>query len=262
MTETIIFAHRGLPVKFAENSLEGFRYAAKHGAEGVEFDVHMTKDKVPVVMHDEEIDRTTDGSGYIKDYTLNEIRKFHLKNGEPVPMLRELFEILQDKDLYINLEFKTNKIHDKGIEAIVLALVKEYHFVHPIIFSSFNYQTLKNCQQIDPHQQYCFLTKVPVIFPQRFVRKNHFAAIHPHWYLPSKITQRIWTVDNPKLAKKYMKRGVAGIFTNNFELMNQLKKRLLKYNEKESEKRGDKSGNYEGCCSKSRGRSRYGFSCD
>lgn len=224
MTETIIFAHRGLPVKFAENSLEGFRYAAKHGAEGVEFDVHMTKDKVPVVMHDEEIDRTTDGSGYIKDYTLNEIRKFHLKNGEPVPMLRELFEILQDKDLYINLEFKTNKIHDKEIEAIVLALVKEYHFVHPIIFSSFNYQTLKNCQQIDPHQQYCFLTKVPVIFPQRFVRKNHFAAIHPHWYLPSKITQRIWTVDNPKLAKKYMKRGVAGIFTNNFELMNQLKK--------------------------------------
>ncbi len=176
MTETIIFAHRGLPVKFAENSLEGFRYAAKHGAEGVEFDVHMTKDKVPVVMHDEEIDRTTDGSGYIKDYTLNEIRKFHLKNGEPVPMLRELFEILQDKDLYINLEFKTNKIHDKGIEAIVLALVKEYHFVHPIIFSSFNYQTLKNCQQIDPHQQYCFLTKVPVIFPQRFVRKNHFEA--------------------------------------------------------------------------------------
>ena len=224
MTETIIFAHRGLPVKFAENSLEGFRYAAKHGAEGVEFDVHMTKDKVPVVMHDEEIDRTTDGSGYIKDYTLNEIRKFHLKNGEPVPMLRELFEILQDKDLYINLEFKTNKIHDKGIEAIVLALVKEYRFVHPIIFSSFNYQTLKNCQQIDPHRQYCFLTKVPVIFPQRFVRKNHFAAIHLHWYLPSKITQRIWTVDNPKLAKKYMKRGVAGIFTNNFELMNQLKK--------------------------------------
>lgn len=227
MTETIIFAHRGLPVKFAENSLEGFRYAATHGAEGVEFDVHLTKDKVPVGMHDEEIDRTTDGSGYIKDYTLSEIRKFHLKNGEPVPMLRELFEILQDKDLYINLEFKTNKVHDKGIEAIVLALAKEYHFVHPIIFSYFNYQTLKNCQRVDPHQQYCFLTKVPILFPQRFVRKNHFAAIHPHWYLPSKITQRIWTVDNPKLAKRYFKRGVAGIFTNNFELMNRVKRKMF-----------------------------------
>lgn len=205
MGQTIIFAHRGLPVKFAENSLQGFKYAVEHGAEGVEFDVHLTKDKVPVVMHDETLDRTTNGTGYIKDYTLNEIRKFHLENGEPVPLLSELFEILQDKDLYINLEFKTNKIHDVGIEAIVLSLAKQYHFVHPIIFSSFNCQTLKNCQKIDAQQQYCFLTKMPIPFPAHFIAKNHFAAIHPHWYLPSKITQRIWTVDKVSTAKKYFK---------------------------------------------------------
>ncbi len=226
MTQTIIFAHRGLPVKFAENSLQGFKYAATHGAEGVEFDVHLTKDKVPVVMHDETLDRTTNGTGYIKDYTLNEIRKFHLENGEPVPLLSELFEILQDKNLYINLEFKTNKIHDVGIEAIVLSLAKQYHFVHPIIFSSFNYQTLKNCQKIDAQQQYCFLTKMPIPFPAHFIAKNHFAAIHPYWYLPSKITQRIWTVDKVSTAKKYFKLGVAGIFTNNFELMNRVKQRV------------------------------------
>lgn len=226
MGQTIVFAHRGLPVKFTENSLQGFKYAVEHGAEGVEFDVHLTKDKVPVVMHDETLDRTTNGTGYIKDYTLNEIRKFHLENGEPVPLLSELFEILQDKDLYINLEFKTNKIHDVGIEAIVLSLAKQYHFVHPIIFSSFNYQTLKNCQKIDAQQQYCFLTKMPIPFPAHFIAKNHFAAIHPHWYLPSKITQRIWTVDKVSTAKKYFKLGVAGIFTNNFELMNRVKQRV------------------------------------
>lgn len=226
MGQTIVFAHRGLPVKFAENSLQGFKYAATHGAEGVEFDVHLTKDKVPVVMHDETLDRTTNGTGYIKDYTLNEIRKFHLENGEPVPLLSELFEILQDKDLYINLEFKTNKIHDVGIEVIVLSLAKQYHFVHPIIFSSFNCQTLKNCQKIDAQQQYCFLTKMPIPFPAHFIAKNHFAAIHPHWYLPSKITQRIWTVDKVSTAKKYFKLGVAGIFTNNFELMNRVKQRV------------------------------------
>ncbi|MCT7689796.1 MAG: glycerophosphodiester phosphodiesterase family protein, partial [Lactobacillus crispatus] len=84
MGQTIVFAHRGLPVKFAENSLQGFKYAVEHGAEGVEFDVHLTKDKVPVVMHDEKIDRTTNGTGYIKDYTLSEIRRFRLANGEPV----------------------------------------------------------------------------------------------------------------------------------------------------------------------------------
>ena len=226
MGQTIVSAHRRLPGKFAENSLQGFKYAATHGAEGVEFDVHLTKDKVPVVMHDETLDRTTNGTGYIKDYTLNEIRKFHLENGEPVPLLSELFEILQDKDLYINLEFKTNKIHDVGIEVIVLSLAKQYHFVHPIIFSSFNYQTLKNCQKIDAQQQYCFLTKMPIPFPAHFIAKNHFAAIHPHWYLPSKITQRIWTVDKVSTAKKYFKLGVAGIFTNNFELMNRVKQRV------------------------------------
>lgn len=226
MGQTIVFAHRGLPVKFAENSLQGFKYAVEHGAEGVEFDVHLIKDKVPVVMHDETLDRTTNGTGYIKDYTLNEIRKFHLENGEPVPLLSELFEILQDKDLYINLEFKTNKIHDVGIEAIVLSLAKQYHFVHPIIFSSFNCQTLKNCQKIDAQQQYCFLTKMPIPFPAHFIAKNHFAAIHPHWYLPSKITQRIWTVDKVSTAKKYFKLGIAGIFTNNFELMNRVKQRV------------------------------------
>ena len=101
MMNTIVFAHRGLPVKFAENSLEGFRYAVTHSAEGVEFDVHLTKDKVPVVMHDEEIDRTTDGTGFIKNYTISELRKFHLANSEPVPMLSELFEVLQNRNIYI-----------------------------------------------------------------------------------------------------------------------------------------------------------------
>lgn len=224
MTKTIIFAHRGLPVKFPENSLAGFRYAVEHGAEGVEFDVHLTKDKVPVVMHDETLDRTTDGQGYIKDYTLTEIRKFHLANGEPVPLLSELFEILAGRDLYVNLEFKTNKVHDPGIEWIVLGLAREYKFVHPIIFSSFDFRTLRNCQRIDPKQQYCYLVKVPLPFAKRFARRNHFAAIHPHWHLPSSVKQRIWTVDDEKQAAHYFKLNVAGIFTNDFEKMNELKK--------------------------------------
>ena len=61
-------------------------------------------------------------------------------------------------------------------------------------------------------------------FPEQFAAKNHFVAIHPHWYLPSKVTQRIWTVDKVSIAKRYFKLGVAGIFTNDFELMNKVKK--------------------------------------
>ncbi|HBQ42653.1 MAG TPA: glycerophosphodiester phosphodiesterase, partial [Lactobacillus acetotolerans] len=94
-TKAIVFGHRGYPAKFAENSLEGFRYAATHGAEGIEFDVQLTKDGVPIVMHDEKVDRTTDGTGWVKDFTFSEIRKLHLANGEPVPELKEVLAILQ-----------------------------------------------------------------------------------------------------------------------------------------------------------------------
>lgn len=223
-TKTIVFGHRGYPAKFAENSLEGFRYAATHGAEGIEFDVQLTKDGVPIVMHDEKVDRTTDGTGWVKDFTFSEIRKLHLANGEPVPELKEVLAILQNRNLYINLEFKTSTVHYPGIEKKVLDLTKQYHFVHPIIFSSFDYVTLKNCQEIDPHQIYCYLTDQDVTNSDKLIKDNNFAGIHPGSYQNSKgtITQRIWTVNDPQKAKKYFEAHVSGIFTDNYPVMNKL----------------------------------------
>lgn len=226
--KTIVFGHRGYPAKFAENSMEGFRNAVENGAEGIEFDVHLTKDSVPVVMHDEQVDRTTDGSGYIKDYTLQELRKLHLANGERVPELKELFALLENRDLQINLELKTNTIHYPGIEKIVLSLAQNYHFIHPIIYSSFDYVTLKNCQEIDPKQIYCYLTDEDVTNSAKLVKDNHFAGIHPGKFLPATeaITERIWTVDDPQTAKKYFQEHVAGIFTNNYPAMIKLRDQI------------------------------------
>lgn len=82
--QTKIFGHRGYPAKFPENSLAGFRYVVAHQIDGVEFDVHLTSDRIPVIMHDETIDRTTDGTGRIVDYTLAELRQFKLSNGESI----------------------------------------------------------------------------------------------------------------------------------------------------------------------------------
>lgn len=230
MKKTIIFGHRGYPAKFTENSLAGFRYAVAHGVEGVEFDVQLTRDGVPIIMHDEKVDRTTDGHGWVKDYTLTQIRKLHLANGEPVPELKELLAILADQPLWINLEFKTSVVHYPGIEKKVLALVKQYHFVHPLIFSSFDYITLKNCQRIDPHQTYCYLVDQKVSDPAAIIEENHFAGIHPGEFLPSEkaITQRIWTVNDLQLARKYFAKGVAGIFTNRFAEMMALRDRVQK----------------------------------
>lgn len=226
--KTVVFGHRGYPAKFAENSLEGFRCAVKNGAEGLEFDVHLTKDGIPVIMHDERVNRTTDGTGYIKDFTLKKLRLLHLLNGEPVPMLQEVFQLLEGKDIMVNLEFKTGTIHYPGIEKTVLDMARGYNFLHPIIYSSFDYVTLKNCQEIDPKQIYCYLTDEDVTNCAKLIQDNHFAGIHPGKFLPAQegITQRIWTVDDPETAKVYFQRHVAGIFTNNYPVMIKLRDQI------------------------------------
>lgn len=157
--QTKIFGHRGYPAKFPENSLAGFRYVVAHQIDGVEFDVHLTKDQIPVIMHDETINRTTDGTGRIVDYTLAELRKFKLGNGEPIPTLDELLDVFENQDVWINLEFKTDNIAYQDIEKIVMPLVKKHRLVHPVIYSSFNLQTLKNCMQLDDRQDYNWLTE-------------------------------------------------------------------------------------------------------
>ena len=147
--QTKIFGHRGYPAKFPENSLAGFRYVVAHQIDGVEFDVHLTSDRIPVIMHDETIDRTTDGTGRIVDYTLAELRQFKLSNGESIPTLDELLDVFENKDVWINLEFKTDNIAYQDIEKIVMPMVNQHQLLHPVIYSSFNLQTLKNCMQLD-----------------------------------------------------------------------------------------------------------------
>ena len=122
---TKIFGHRGYPAKFPENSLEGFDYCMHHGAEGIEFDVHLTRDGVPVIMHDENIKRTTNGKGLIKDMTLDELDHYHLANGERIPRLKDLFQLTEESGYegQLNLEMKTNKFDYPGLPEKIFARV-------------------------------------------------------------------------------------------------------------------------------------------
>ncbi|GBG93765.1 glycerophosphoryl diester phosphodiesterase [Ligilactobacillus salitolerans] len=213
---TLIFGHRGYPVKFPENSLAGFHYAVAHQIDGLEFDVHLTKDQIPVVIHDETIDRTTDGSGFIKDFTLNQLRSFHLGNGEPVPTLAEVLTLLAGQDVALNIELKTNKFHYQGIEKIVLDQVKQTTLVHPVIYSSFDLQTLRNCRQIDPEQNYNFLSSHRIFHPEQKIKEEGLSGLHLKHYQSAGFLQRVWTINDPRTARLLLKHGVAGIITDDF----------------------------------------------
>ncbi|MFT8394405.1 MAG: glycerophosphodiester phosphodiesterase family protein [Liquorilactobacillus ghanensis] len=226
LSQTLIFGHRGYPKKFPENSLAGFRYAIQQQIDGLEFDVHLTKDQVPVVMHDEKIDRTSNGHGQISQLTLAELQQYHLSNGEKIPTLNEFLHVVAENPVQLNLELKTDQIHYPEIEQIVLKMVTQAPLVKPVIFSSFNLPTLKICQQLAPHEQYCWLTKHHVADPQKFIQQEHLAGLHLHHYQADIACQRIWTIDNSFVARRLLRHHVAGIITNDFEKIRQLRQTI------------------------------------
>lgn len=215
---TLIFGHRGIPAKFPENSLQGFAYAIQHHVEGLEFDVHLTRDAVPVIMHDEKINRTTNGKGRICDYDLTELAQFRLSNGEPIPTLADFLELVEGADVLLNLELKTNKIHYTGIEKLVLDQVNQARLRHPVIYSSFNLASLKICQELDDRQNYCYLASRPIREPQTFVQREHLNGLHLHHaQADAGVVERIWTINSERQMLKLFSSDIDGIITDDFE---------------------------------------------
>lgn len=105
--ERRVYGHRGAPAEYPENTLAGFRRALELGVYGIELDVHLSKDGVAVVCHDETLDRTTNASGKISDFTVAELREVDAGEGEYVPTLLEVLELVGDK-LHVDIEVKAN----------------------------------------------------------------------------------------------------------------------------------------------------------
>ncbi|GIP78822.1 glycerophosphodiester phosphodiesterase [Lactiplantibacillus plantarum] len=206
---SLIYGHRGVPVKFPENSLAGFAYAISHHIDGLEFDVHLTQDQIPVIMHDERIDRTTNGQGAIADLTFEQLRRFELANGEPV---------------HLNLELKTDRHYYLDIERIVLRMVRQTDLIYPVVFSSFNLKSLQRAYAIDASQKYAFLTSARLGNPDEFATHEHLEGVHLEHYQPvHHVAERVWTVDEPIVMQQLFAASVNAVITNNFELAQQVR---------------------------------------
>ena len=114
MKKTEIFAHRGASSYAPENTIPAFILAYEQGADGIELDVQMTKDGEVVVIHDETIDRVSNGTGAVKDYTLDELRKFSFHSHMPkyeanaqIPTLAETLRLAASWNIKVNIELKT-----------------------------------------------------------------------------------------------------------------------------------------------------------
>ena len=132
-------AHRGFSGKYPENTLLAFQKGIEAGADGFEFDTHLTKDGEIVIIHDERLDRTTNAQGFVKDYTLEELRKVDASKPFPecgfcgIPTLREYFELIRGRNLLTNIELKNGIFWYEGMEEKVIAMIREYGLEERVI---------------------------------------------------------------------------------------------------------------------------------
>jgi glycerophosphoryl diester phosphodiesterase len=141
----LLLGHRGYSDQYSENTMLAFSKAIESGFDGIETDVHKTKDGVLVLCHDEKINRTSDGKGYIKDMTYEELCAYNFgtkENPQRIPLLKELLELCKGKNVKINLEIKTNKIQYPGIELESYQMIKEMGMLDQVLFSSFYVDSL------------------------------------------------------------------------------------------------------------------------
>lgn len=226
-----IWAHRGASFYAPENTLEAFDIAVKQKADGVELDVQLSKDGELVVIHDETIDRVSDGSGFVKDYNLSELKKFNAGNLFPqygtcvIPSLEEVYRLLKPTDLKINVELKTGVIFYKGIEEKLIDLAKKLNMEDRIIYSSFNHYSLLNLRNINKD------VKIGLLVSDIYVGVLDYAvnfgadALHPIGYmlkLPGFMEEsksknmklHVWTVDKEEEIKLLNEQGIDAIITN------------------------------------------------
>lgn len=228
---TKIFAHRGASGYAPENTLEAFRLAMEQGADGMELDVHLTKDGEVVVIHDETLDRTSNGHGNVRDYTLEELKKFSFHNhmekyqGVQIPTLKEVLNLVKNSCMKVNIELKTGIYWYEGIEEKTMDIVKTMGMEDRVIYSSFNHYSIQKVleQNSDAETAYLF-SDVPLNM-EKYAKDTGVKGLHPavyhlkmadflETYLKSGLKVRVWTVNNKEDMKMFMDAGVDAVITN------------------------------------------------
>ena len=228
-----VWAHRGASAYAPENTMEAFEKAVQLGADGIELDVHQTADNEIVVIHDDRLERTSTGRGFVKDYTLEGLRKFDYARGSKfagkkhydIPTLKEVFELIKPTDLTINIEMKTLVIHYPGIEKRVLKMADDYGMADRIWFSSFNRITIEKIHLLRPEIKVGFLYSETSALMPTFAGNLGLTALHPsflnlkspHFMEDCRnhgILVNIWTIDTPEQMRACYEAGVNAVITN------------------------------------------------
>lgn len=214
----LILGHRGAPFDAPENTMRAFCLALEQGADGIELDVQPSADGVPVVLHDDTLDRTTDSAGDVALLPWERIAAAR-SGGEPVPRLEEVVAWAAETDAFLNVEIKR-----PGVEAAALAAIEAGGRTARTIFSSFVPESVAEVRRLAPDAACWLLSEGwgPRVLQLAGDLGVGGVCLSARRATPAALAQLkaaglpvvIWTTDRPARIRTLIGAGVAGIITN------------------------------------------------
>ena len=235
-------AHQGASADAPGNTLAAFRLALEMGADGFELDIMLSTDGHLVVIHDDTVDRTTDGSGPVRQKTLAELKaldagtRFEARfAGERIPTLQEVFDLVAGNRALVNVELKADSLKSDGLEEKLVALIRRYDLGERLLISSFNPFALWRVRRLAPdlslallyaenmpvhlrNRWFAFLPRPDALNPSLRIATQE----HVRWAKSKGYRLYVWTVDEEPEMRRLIALGVDGIITNKPDLLRQV----------------------------------------
>jgi glycerophosphoryl diester phosphodiesterase len=240
-----IFGHRGASLFAPENTLASFRLAVEQGADGIELDTKLSADGIPMVIHDQTVNRTTNGKGSVSQMTCAQLKLLDAGSffseefqGEPLPTLEEVFQTLGKKTI-INVELTNYASPNDSLTDKVAELVRRYQLQDWIIFSSFHPISLFRIHRHFPDMPVGILCEegkngvwsrswIGRLFAPKYIHpyQSDASAEFIHYEHQRGRQVNVWTVDDPEEMKRLADQKVDGIITDNPLLARQITGRV------------------------------------
>lgn len=235
LLDPLIIAHRGASGLAPENSLAAFQIAVDEGADGIELDVHLSKDGEVVVIHDETIDRTSNGTGYVHEMTVDELKAYDIGSwfdpkfsSERIATLQEVIDVLPDS-IFLNVEIKNSPIVYEGIESKLVDVLRRNNRLDSTVVSSFDHESLYRVKKLAPELKIGLLYKLNYLDTLEYVnlfkeKGTEVYSLHPsRQIIINRDIEEVkqaglqiypYTVNDEGVAQTLTKQGATGLITN------------------------------------------------
>jgi glycerophosphoryl diester phosphodiesterase len=225
-----VVGHRGAMGYCPENTLASFERALELGADWIELDVHLSRDRALIVIHDETLERTTNGRGLVRDHSLAELRQLDAGDGQRLMTLDEVLEWAAGRNTVVDIEIKNGPIYYDGIEDAVVAAVRNARMVDQVIVISFDHAAAKRVKSLEPR------VATGVLYGCRpadggigLARAAGANAVLPHWAYVTRedvaaahaagLSVAPWTSSDPTVLRELIACGVDAIGTNHPDVL-------------------------------------------